>query len=133
MVRSGGWLATAVCSAASACSALSRGGAGLLPEWCGGSRRNRLQQFAWRQTASPGEQFVEQDPQAVDVAARINVQPAQFGLLRAHIGRRADELLEGGENRLVGQRLPAVALAMPKSMILGTAPRHGWPPGCSRA
>ena len=45
---------------------------------------------------------------------------AHLGLLRAHVGRRADELLEGGEEGLVGQRWPAVALAMPKSMTLGT-------------
>ena len=37
-----------------------------------------------------------------------------------HVGGRADELLKGGEERLVGQALSLVALAMPKSITLGT-------------
>jgi hypothetical protein len=40
-----------------------------------------------------GEQFVEQHAQAVDVAAGVDVQAAHLGLLRAHVGRRADELV----------------------------------------
>ena len=69
------------------------------------------------------QQLIEQHPEGVNVTARVNVQAAHLGLLRAHVRRRADELLEGGEDRLVGQASgPAVALAMPKSMILGT--RH---------
>ena len=43
-----------------------------------------------------GQQLVEQHPQAVDVAARIDVQTAHLRLLRTHVGGRADELLEGG-------------------------------------
>ena len=74
-----------------------------------------------------GQQFVEQHAQTVDVAARIDVQPAHFRLLRAHVSRRADELFEGGEDRFVGQRLPAVALAMPKSITFGTGS-----PSCMR-
>ena len=50
-----------------------------------------------------GEQFVKQHAQAVNVAARVNVQPAHLRLLRTHVGRRADELFVGGEKRLVGQ------------------------------
>ena len=67
-----------------------------------------------------GQQFVKQHAQAVNVAARVNVQPAHLRLLRTHVGGRADELLEGGEERLVGQVWPCVALAMPKSITLGT-------------
>ena len=46
-------------------------------------------------------------------------RPLSLGLFRTHVGRRADELLKGGEERLVRQTLALVALAMPKSMILG--------------
>ena len=53
-------------------------------------------------------------------------RPAHLRLLRTHVGGRADELLEGGEERLVGQPLVAVALAMPKSITLGTGT-----PSCS--
>ena len=51
----------------------------------------------------PDEQFVEQNPQRVDVAARVDVHGAEDGLLRAHVNGRADELLEAGEERLVGE------------------------------
>jgi hypothetical protein len=51
----------------------------------------------------PGQQFVQQHPQRVDIAARIHVQAAHLCLLRAHISRRADELLEGRKEGLVGQ------------------------------
>ena len=51
------------------------------------------------------QQLVKQHAQAVDVAARINVQPAHLGLLRRHVGRRADELLELRVNSLVRQGL----------------------------
>src|SRR5439155_22587057 len=50
-------------------------------------------------------QFVEQHTQAVDVAARVNVQTAQLGLFRAHVGRGADKLFKGREQGLIGQRL----------------------------
>ena len=50
-----------------------------------------------------GQQFVEQDTERVNVAARVNVQPAQSRLFGTHIGGRADELLEGGEECLVRQ------------------------------
>ena len=44
-----------------------------------------------------GEQFVEQHAQAVNVGPRVNVQAAQLGLFRAHVGGRANELLERRE------------------------------------
>ena len=65
------------------------------------------------------QQFVEQHAEAVDVAAGVHVQAAQARLLRTHVGRRADELVEPGKDRLVRQPF-AVALAMPKSITLGT-------------
>ena len=49
------------------------------------------------------EQFVEQHAQAVNVAARINVQPAHLRLFRAHVGRRANELMQLRVDRVVRQ------------------------------
>src|SRR3989442_1482153 len=51
------------------------------------------------------QQLVEQHAQAVDVRPRINVQPAHLRLLGADVSRRADELLELREHRLVRQLL----------------------------
>ena len=48
-----------------------------------------------------GQQFIEQHAQAVDVCARVDVQTAHLRLLRAHVGRRANELLEAGEHCLI--------------------------------
>ncbi len=53
-----------------------------------------------------GQQFVEQHTEAVDVAARIDVEIGDLGLLRARIRRRADERVEASEERLV--REPAL-------------------------
>jgi tetratricopeptide (TPR) repeat protein len=50
-----------------------------------------------------GQQLVEQHAQAVDVAARVDVQPAHLRLLGAHVERRADHLLELRINRLLDQ------------------------------
>ena len=75
---------------------------------------------------SARQQFVEQHAERVDVAARVDVQAAHLRLLRTHVGRRADELLELREERLVGQPLLLVALAMPKSITFGTGT-----PSCS--
>ena len=60
-------------------------------------------QFLRIERRAAGQQFVEQHAQAVDVAARVNVQPAHLRLLRTHVGRRADELLQLREDRLVRQ------------------------------
>ena len=49
------------------------------------------------------QQLVEQHSQRVDVAARVDVHRAERRLLRAHVDGRADELLEAGEQRLVGE------------------------------
>ena len=50
-----------------------------------------------------GEQFVEQDAEAVDVGAGVDVEVAHRGLLRAHVDRGAEELLEAGEEGLLGE------------------------------
>ena len=49
------------------------------------------------------QQFVKQHAQAVDVAARVNVQSAHLRLLRTHVGRRADELMQLRIDRRVRQ------------------------------
>ena len=51
------------------------------------------------------QQLVEQHPERVDVAAGVDVESAHLGLLWTNVGGRAHELLEGGEERLVGQAL----------------------------
>jgi hypothetical protein len=60
-------------------------------------------QFLCVERRAPDQEFVEQHPEAVDVAARINVQPAHLRLLRAHVRWRANELLKLGMDRFVGQ------------------------------
>ena len=62
-----------------------------------------LNQLLGIERRQAGEQLVEQHAQAVDVAARINVQAAHFGLLGAHICRRADKLAQLGIDRQVRQ------------------------------
>ena len=52
-----------------------------------------------------GEHFVEQHAKAVDVRASVNIQSAHLGLLGAHVGGRAHEGLELGEEGLVRQTL----------------------------
>ena len=50
-----------------------------------------------------GQQLVEQDAQGVDVAAGVHVGRREVGLLGAHVQRRADELVEAGEQRPLGE------------------------------
>ena len=52
-----------------------------------------------------GQELVEQDPQLIDVGTRVDVEPAHLGLLRAHVLRRSDELVELGKEGLLGQLL----------------------------
>jgi hypothetical protein len=66
-----------------------------------------------------GQQFVEQYPQAVNVAAGVDVQPGSSRLLGAHVGRRAKELLHL-RNTVASVNRPSVALAIPKSITFGT-------------
>ena len=73
-----------------------------------------------------GQQFVEQHAQAVDVAARVDVQPAHLRLLRAHVSRRADELVQTACKPSCPSAALSVALAMPKSITFGTGT-----PSCS--
>ena len=65
-----------------------------------------------------GEQFVEQDSQRIDVAARVDVLPAPVELLRRHAVERADQLAELVSSASGLSGAPR-ALAMPKSMIFG--------------
>src|SRR5439155_912452 len=67
--------------------------------------RAALEHFFRVQRSLAGEQLVKENSQAVDVAARINIQPAQLGLLRADVSRGSNELLELCVNGLLGQLL----------------------------
>ena len=62
-----------------------------------------LEQLLGFKRRAPRQQFVEQHSERVDVAAGVHVHAAQADLLGAGISRRADELLELGEQRLVGK------------------------------
>jgi len=53
----------------------------------------------------PGQEFVQQHAQRVDIAAGVDVQAAHFGLLGTHIQRRADHRREPGVQRPLGQFL----------------------------
>ena len=52
-----------------------------------------------------GQQLVEQNAQRIDVATGVDVQAAQLGLLGTHVQRRADHLVEVGEQRALGELL----------------------------
>ena len=56
------------------------------------------------------QQFIEQHAQAVDVSAGVEIEAAHLGLFRTHVGRRAEELLERGEQRFVRELLIAGGL-----------------------
>ena len=49
----------------------------------------------------PGEQLVKQHAERIDVRARVHVVRVEFRLFRTHVGGRADEHIETGEQRLV--------------------------------
>ena len=55
--------------------------------------------------ARAGEEFVQQNAEAVDVGARVDVLAGQAELLRTHVGGGADELPEAGGKGLLGQGL----------------------------
>ena len=59
-----------------------------------------------RERRAAGQQFVEQHAQRVDVAAGVDVELVELGLLRAHVLQRADDRAEAGVQRLLGQLLP---------------------------
>ena len=44
-----------------------------------------------------GQQLIQQHAQRIDIAARIDIQPAEHRLFRAHVGRRADRETRFGE------------------------------------
>ena len=64
---------------------------------------SRLRQLLRCEGRPARQQLVEQHPERIDVAAGVDVEAAQLRLLRAHVRRRADELLERREHRLVGE------------------------------
>ena len=61
------------------------------------------QQFLGVERCAAHQQLIEQDAQAVDVAACVNIQTAHLCLFRAHVGWRAHKLMQLRINRLVGQ------------------------------
>ena len=56
----------------------------------------------WRRTR---QQFVQQDSQRINVAARVDIQRVHLRLLRTHVQRCADHLCETCVERLLGQFL----------------------------
>ena len=69
-----------------------------------------------------GEQFVEQHAQRIDVAARVDVQLVELGLLGAHV-LGVPTIWPKPVNSVCSVSCWLMALATPKSMTLGT----GWP------
>ena len=47
----------------------------------------------------PGHQLIEQHAQAVEVASRVDVEPAHVGLLGTHVGRCPDERMKSSARR----------------------------------
>ena len=62
-----------------------------------------LDEFLGVERRPPGQQFVEQHAETVNVAARVNVPPAHLRLFGTHVSWCADKLIVGGEQRVVGQ------------------------------
>ena len=59
-------------------------------------------------------------PEGVHVGSGVHVQPAQLGLLRAHVQRRADHLRRSRVYTVLSVSCWPIALATPKSITLGT-------------
>ena len=57
------------------------------------------------QRSLASEKLVQQHPQRIDIAARINSETADFGLLGTHVRRRADHLAVRGVNRFFRELL----------------------------
>ena len=53
-----------------------------------------------------GQQLVQQHAERIHVAAGVDVEVVQRGLLRGHVLRRADDRAQAGVDRVVGKRLP---------------------------
>ena len=64
-----------------------------------------LAQLLLAEGCGPGEQFIEQHAQRVDVRAGVDVQIAQLRLLRTHVGGSADEVGIASKERLFRQLL----------------------------
>src|SRR6266567_915438 len=62
-----------------------------------------LQEFLGVEGRFAGEQFVEEHAERVDVAAGVYIHAGDLGLFRTHVGGGAEELLEAGEDGLLGQ------------------------------
>ncbi len=76
-----------------------------------------------------GEQFVEQHAEAVDVAARVDVERGKFRLLGTHVERRPDHLLELREERPIREpplrRLRHAEVDdLPKPLLASTSRRN---------
>ena len=65
--------------------------------------KRRLLQPGLVKESRSRQQFIQQHPQRINVAPGIDVVRTEGRLLGAHVQRRADELGEPGEQRLVGE------------------------------
>jgi hypothetical protein len=85
---------------------------------CTSSRSPLPISFRSNGSAPPAEQLVQDHPQRIDVAARIDVGRADAGLLGAHVLRVPITCPMCVASVSLGQSLPATALATPKSITL---------------
>jgi hypothetical protein len=64
-----------------------------------------LAEFLFAEGCGTGQQLIEQDTQRIDIRAGVDVQIAQLGLLRTHVGGGADQVGIAGKERLFRQLL----------------------------
>jgi hypothetical protein len=67
------------------------------------STRGGSRQFLRIERRCAGQEFVKQHAEAVNVRARVDVQPAHLGLFGTHVGGCPDELMQVGVDGRVGQ------------------------------
>jgi hypothetical protein len=68
-------------------------------------RERELAQLRSLERRAAGQQFIQQDAERIDVAPRVDIQPAHPGLLWAHVLGRADDRSDLREQRSFGQPL----------------------------
>ena len=91
--RSAGWRRSTASDSLVLSRVLGRGGSS--SRMIRSISSNAAERSRWRSNGvSPVKQFVEQHAQRVDVAARVDVQLVELGLLGAHVLERADHLAE---------------------------------------
>ena len=69
------------------------------------SSKPTVSQLAGVRRCAAGQKFIQQDAQRIDVAAGVDVELVEAGLLGTHVFERADDLAVLGEHRAFGEPL----------------------------